>query len=295
MTAETRSAASRRVRSANAGRRRIVHAATGKNGRPHPGEQLGQAEVQVGQVAARGGDQRRADDPRAEQLGPQRRQPHDRHAAHRVPDEDDRARAAPAPRAPRPGRGPAARWSSARASPRPEAPWPALVVEDQPGVGAVAVGGGQLGGEGPPLEGPGRHRQRVAVHEDDGQRRVPRADLLDGEQHAVVGLHERACGRPPRDAAPSGSSSRRSAAVRCVGRLTSAAELGRPARGARATRLTATRLAAIRRRRRPPPGPTTAADDARAGVLRARRFGVRAIRPPRPSRRSGGRTGRRPG
>ncbi len=39
------------------------------------------------------------------------------------------------------------------------------------------------------------------MHEDDGQRRVRRPDLLDRQQDAVVGLHERAavglaCGRP---------------------------------------------------------------------------------------------------
>jgi hypothetical protein len=67
----------------------------------------------------------------------------------------------------------------------------ALVVEDQPGVGAVPVGRRQFGGEGAALEGPGGHRQRVAVHEDDGQRRVLGPDLVDGQQHAVVGPHER--------------------------------------------------------------------------------------------------------
>jgi hypothetical protein len=80
-------------------------------------------------------------------------------------------------------------------------PVAALVVEDQADVGAVAVGRGQAGREGAPLEGPGGHRERVAVDEDDRERRVARADLLHRQQDAVVGLHQRgAVGRPRRGA-----------------------------------------------------------------------------------------------
>ena len=65
VAAETRSAAIRRVRSANA--RAAAHRPGGhrEDRGPHAGEQLGQAEVQVGQVAAGRGDQRRRRRPAA--------------------------------------------------------------------------------------------------------------------------------------------------------------------------------------------------------------------------------------
>ena len=195
--AETRSAATRRVRSANAGRRRIVHAATGKtaartrvssSGRPKFRSARLPLEVEISAAAT---------DPAAEQLRPQRRQPHDRHAAHRVADQDHRPPRHPGledggevagqlldGRVLRSARGRTRRGRAGRRRP------------------AGRRGGGRWRWPGSAArvrrwKVHERHRQRVAVDEDDGQRRVARADLLHRQQDAVVGLHERrAVGRP---------------------------------------------------------------------------------------------------
>ena len=85
----------RRVRSARAGRHRMVQAATGKNAARTRVSSSGSPKVRLGQVAARGGEERRPDHLRPEQLRAQGREPHDRHAAHRVPDQDHRPRRHP--------------------------------------------------------------------------------------------------------------------------------------------------------------------------------------------------------
>ena len=55
-----------------------------------PADQRRQAELRLVDQPARGGDQRDTDDPLVEHLGVDLRERHDRHAAHRVADEDDR-------------------------------------------------------------------------------------------------------------------------------------------------------------------------------------------------------------
>ncbi len=184
------SAAIRRVRSAMAGRRRIVQAATGKTAARTRVSSSGSPKLQVREVAAGRGHQGGADDLRPEQLRVHRGQPHDRHAAHGVADEDHR-----------PARDPRLEDGGEVAGqlldrgvlrrPAPRHAVAALVVEHEAGVGPVTVRGGELGGQGAPLEGPAGHGERVTVHEDDGERRLHRPDLLDREHDPVVGLDQR--------------------------------------------------------------------------------------------------------
>ncbi len=156
---------------------------------PQPGDHPRQPEVQVVQAAGRGGHQRRADHPGAEQPRPAGGQLQQRHAAHRVPDQHDR-----------PARHPGVQHrhqvvgqlvdGGAVGVPAGGGPVPALVVEDQSGLRGVAVAGGQRPAQVAALERPRGHRQGVAVHEDDGQRGVLGADLLHVQQHAVGGVHQ---------------------------------------------------------------------------------------------------------
>ena len=280
VAAETTSAAIRRVRSANAGRRRIVQAATGKTAARTRVSSSGSPKFRSARL------------PLDVEI---RAAP-----TTREPNSSGRSAASPMivmppiewPTSTTGPRGTRASRTAARSRascsivefsecPRPGRAVAALVVEDQPRVGTVPVRGGQLGGEGPPLEVQRGHRQRVAVHEDDGQRRVrrgrsPRPPAGRRRRSAPARSGPRP-GRPDRAGRPRAAPPRSARSAVVTSAVSSAARTRRPA-----IRLTATPTA-VPAAARPTTAPTMP-----GGVRRSPCARPCAIRRHPPSRRSAG-------
>ena len=151
--------------------------------RPHPGEQIRQAEVQIGQVAAGRRDQRDADDPGPKSSGPASASamivmpPIECPTSTIGPPGTRASRTAASRRRAADGRvlgfaRPDARARAGRRRPAGRGRCPLAVASSAARFRRWNVG---------------RHGQRVAVHEDDGAG-FPPARLLDREQVAVVGL-----------------------------------------------------------------------------------------------------------
>ena len=150
----------------------------GQDAAGHRQDGSGQPEGELGELAGRRREQSHPDDAGPEQLRSGVSQRHDRHAAHRVADQDDR----PAGRHGLKHGGQITTQLIDRRALRAAAtgsPVRPVVVEHQPA--------GVVGRQGLPLVVPDGHLLYVAVNENNCWAGAFRSDLLDVQRHPVVG------------------------------------------------------------------------------------------------------------